>query len=381
MRSLNESKYTCCGCEACVQICPMDCLEMQPDSEGFLYPEKDETKCIDCGLCERVCQYGLQVGCRKPIRAYACIHKDQTIRSSSSSGGIVTAFSRAVIQEGGTVFGVAMSSDCYSARFIECQSEEELCGIRSSKYLQSSIDGVYENVKGLLDRGKLVLFTGTPCQVNALKLFLNRDYENLLCIDVICHGVPSSMIWEKYASYLEERYKSKILNVCFRSKKQSWSGYGLNVEFRNTKKRFCLKEYEPYLQFFLKSLSLRPSCFNCKAKSVRMADISLGDFWKAGIICPDMDDGKGTSLVSVRTKKGERWFETIGNTIRSRVVNYDDAVKYNLAEVESATEPADRHSFFHDIETMNIPELAKKYVFSTAKSRMKYILYRLGVLT
>lgn len=380
MKALTESKNRCCGCEACVQICPVGCITMQIDSEGFLYPVKDEIKCINCGLCENVCQYQIQTDCGTALKTYACINGNQEIRKNSSSGGIISAFAQEIIQRDGTVFGVTMSSDCHSACFMECQSEEELVGIRGSKYLQSSINDEYKKVKELLTRGKLVLFTGTPCQINGLRLFLNKEYDNLLCIDVICHGVPSPLIWKSYASYLEKKHRATISNVCFRSKRKSFPDFGLDVELEKRKTIFHLKEYDPYMQFFLKNLSLRPSCYNCKAKTVKMADISLGDFWKVERVCPEMDDNKGTSLVIVRTEKGEKWFNTIKKSIQYQVANYIDAVMANTAEFESVKEPKVRSSFFKDAEKMSFPVLAKTYAFPTTKSRVKYILYKMGVL-
>lgn len=380
MKALVESKNRCCGCGACTQICPVGCITMQEDREGFLYPVKDETKCIDCGLCERVCQYHIQTDSGTALKTYACINDNQDIRKQSSSGGILSVFAQEVIQKGGTVFGVTMSSDCHSAYFMECKTEKELACIRGSKYIQSPINEEYKRVKDRLTSGKLVLFTGTPCQINGLRLFLNRDYDNLLCIDVICHGVPSPQIWKSYATYLEKKHKSTISNVCFRSKRKSWPEFGVNVELEKSKIVFNLKEYDPYMQFFLKNLSLRPSCYNCKAKKVKMADISLGDFWKVKNVCPEMDDNGGTSLVIVRTKKGEQWFDIIRKSVRYQITNYDDAVITNTAEFESVKEPKERSIFFEDAEKMSFPKLARTYAFPTTKSRAKYILYKLGVL-
>ena len=305
-------KAECCGCQACANACPLNCVSMKSDSEGFFYPSIDERYCINCGMCDRVCPFKKEdsLRIRKPTTLAARI-KDDDIRKNSSSGGVFSILANKIIEDSGIVYGVGMSDDLKSARHFRVASYEGLAKLRGSKYLQSNTGDIYRSVKHDLDNNTKALFSGTPCQVNGLMLFLGREYKNLLTVEVVCHGVPSPALWVKYFDYLEQKYNAKIRSLNFREKREGWKLFGLMEEGDNISRHLNHRK-DPYMQMFLKNLCLRPSCYNCKPKkSESMADITIADFWGVNSILPEMDDDLGTSLIMVQTRKGEEELESL----------------------------------------------------------------------
>lgn len=221
-------KSQCCGCEACRNVCPKQCITLKEDKEGFLYPEINVTTCIKCGLCERVCPMLLQSNKeRMPVAVYAAKHKDDNIRLVSSSGGAFTFLAEKVIEQGGVVFGARFDENWQVVHdYVETKSELSL--FRGSKYVQSRIGNSYQQVQQFLKSGRLVLFTGTSCQILGLKLFLRKQYDNLLAIDVICHGVPSPKVWKKYLNEVAFGHCSQITDISFRNKKM----VGIIISYR-----------------------------------------------------------------------------------------------------------------------------------------------------
>lgn len=236
------NKQNCCGCAACTQACPKHCITMVEDAEGFLYPDVELEKCVDCNMCQRVCPMLNKTDEDAPYtKAYAAYNLDEKERLQSSSGGVFSLLAKQVLREGGVVYGAAMSEDCTSACHIKAESPDDLVALRGSKYIQSSTEGVYQQIKNELDNRRKVLFSGTPCQIAGLKSLLRTDYENLLCVGVICHGVPSSKIWRKYLSYRENRAGASARRTFFRHKYYGWkcSPYYLSFQIvRRTNKSF-----------------------------------------------------------------------------------------------------------------------------------------------
>lgn len=363
--------FDCCGCSACERICPAQCISMCPDVEGFLYPEVDADLCIDCGLCEKVCQCLSKDRVDYSHFSYAAVNRDESVRESSSSGGIISAFARMIVESRGVVYGVAMSNDCRKAYFGRAASMEEFSAFMCSKYLQAVLDDTFSNVKEDLENDLPVLFTGTPCQVSGLKRFLQKDYDNLFCIDLICHGVPSQKLWEKYVNYVETKNGAKVKKVNFRDKAQGWSNYGVSMDFEPECHTFEALLENKYMRLFLKNIPLRPSCYNCKVKGNYLSDITLGDFWGVENVCPELYDGKGTSLIIVRTEKGKRFLDRVAGEIDARKVDYADAVRYNICEYQSVPLPAGRKSFFNNMGRMEFASLSKKYLRKTWKETVK----------
>ena len=236
-----KEKNNCCGCSACVQICPKQCISMAADNEGFLYPQVNSAICIDCGLCEKVCLVINQSAPREPLVVYAAKNNNEDIRLKSSSGGIFTLLAEKVIEEGGVVFGAKFDAD-WNVIHDYTETIEGLAAFRGSKYVQSIIGDNFKTAKQFLNNGRKVLFSGTPCQIAGLKKYLRKEYDNLLTVDVVCHGVPSPMVWRDYLDYKRaKRAAGKntvssslkelpvITGISFRDKTKGWKKYGFRI--------------------------------------------------------------------------------------------------------------------------------------------------------
>lgn len=304
-----KDKQECCGCYACVTACPVHCITMKADEQGFLYPVADKDSCTDCGLCEKVCPIINQDVSRKPVKVYAAKCGDEQVRMQSSSGGIFTLLAESVIKEGGVVFG-AKFTEHWDVVHAWADSMDGISVFRGAKYVQSTIGNTYREVKDFLLQGRKVLFTGTPCQIAGLKKFLRKDYENLVTIDVVCHGVPSPLVWQTYLSTIYRKHPSPITGISFRDKTFGWKKYRFHIRHADSDDKPSAGNI--YMKGFLKGLYLRPSCHACPARSGKSgSDITLGDFWGVQKFYPQMDDDKGTSLVLVNSDKGRVLYESI----------------------------------------------------------------------
>jgi coenzyme F420-reducing hydrogenase beta subunit len=254
-----------------------------------------------------------------------------------------------------------MSNDCNLAEFTRITNENELARLRGSKYLQAKVGDTYKQVRDDLLSGEQVLFSGTGCQVNGLNAFLGKKYDNLLCVDVICHGVPSPYLWKKYVEQKESEFSGKLIDVNFRCKDDSWSNYGMKETDEKHREVYISKDKDSYMQMFLRDYCLRPSCYECVARKIRSSDITIADFWGIENAAPEMDDGKGTSLVLVRTGKGERFFDRLTDDMVFKEVTYEDAVRSNPAEYKSPIRPSQRDTFFSDLRTLSFPDMERKY--------------------
>lgn len=310
------------------------------------------------------------------VKAYACYSKSESLLQQSSSGAFFSVIANYVIDNQGIVYGVALDEDCYSAQYMRAESKNDLIRLRGSKYLQAKMRNTYINVKKDLQENKLVLFTGTGCQINGLKKYLMSDYENLICVDVLCHGAASPQIWKKYIKWLEESKENKIINVNFRCKEKSWKEFGIAEIDSQSQKIYSTKDNDPYMKLFLENYSLRPSCFECTAKHYKMADISMADFWKIEDVAPEMENEMGVSLVLCRTEKGEKIFQNILNEIEYQEVSYQEAIKGNPVEYKSVDRPVMREEFFKDAKNMEFGKLIKKYPVVSLKRRIKNIILR-----
>lgn len=315
----------------------------------------------------------------KPLKVYACYNIDQNIRLSSSSGAVFSALADYVCSLQGIVYGVAMSEDCYSAKFIRVIDKNELIKLRGSKYLQAQLGNTYKKVKEDVLSGKLVLFSGTGCQINGLKNFLGKDFDNLICMDVICHGTPSPALWRKYVQYQEGKNGGKLKYINFRCKDNSWTDFGMSkilemVPKSNLNSLYNSMDKDPYMQMFLRDYCLRPSCYNCAAKMIKMSDLTIADFWGINMVAEEMNDGKGVSLVLIRTEKGREVFKKISGSMKMCEVDYESSVACNPAEYKSCERPMQRETFFEDMRSMSFEKLERKYLVPVElplKSRIK----------
>ena len=342
-------KHNCCGCEACTQHCPKQCITMTFDDEGFLYPKADENLCINCGICEKVCPVINLNNSRKPLNVYGTINPDENIRRKSSSGGIFTAIATRVIAEGGVVFG-ALFNDNWEVVHGCVERTEDLYKLRGSKYVQSRIGTVYQEVEVFLTLGRKVLFSGTSCQVAGLKKFLRKEYDNLLAVDVVCHGVPSPKIWKEYIRQFDK--ESVIEEINFRDKTSGWVGYSFSIRFADgcnvTESHFS----NLYMQGFLQNLYLRPSCHNCGFKEGKSgSDITLGDLWGKKIIPTRFDDNLGVSVVLANTCRGKSIINELHLDLND--LDYSSVVNCNPCIVKATPEPRWRSIFMKSYQNGN----------------------------
>ena len=366
----------CSGCSACASVCPKSCISMVRDKEGFTYPKVNEEICINCGLCEKVCPIITPKETTGPIKAaYAALTKSESIRENSSSGGLFYELAMTIIKDGGIVFGACFDKDM---RIVHgsAQSEEELFRLLGSKYAQSDTSDIFPGVKEALNSGRAVLFSGTPCQVAGLHSFLKKPYDNLYCIDLICHGVPSPKIWESYISSKENKACSKLKSVCFRCKDSGWRGYSVKLVFENGYV-YKKKAYDDcYFKAFLGDLATRPSCYDCHFKGEnRYSDITLGDFWGIEHVAPDMDGNKGTTLVMIRTEKGNTLLEKVRERITLKEVDFNASISKNTAYSKSCLKPKGRDNFIEELNQSGSFESAvKRYTKPTLKTKIKRLI-------
>ncbi len=380
-----EKKEACCGCYACANSCPVHCISLEYDEEGFSYPKVDTKKCINCGLCEKNCPM-LHTEPDKKIEpvAYAVNNKDEEVRWTSSSGGIFHAVAKEIIKEGGVVFGSALVEGGRRAEHRWVEKEADLAALRGSKYIQSAILNTYSEAKEFLTSGRKVLFTGTPCQIEGLKTFLGKEYENLFCMDIICHGVPSQKVWEKYLAYQEKRAGAKVKEVCFRKKIYGWKGFSMYLKFENGKEYHRPFAEDIYMNVFLKDVCLRPSCYQCPFKKMTsQSDLMIADFWGVGEVVSDMDDDRGTSLLLIHSQKGAEMFEKMKAGLKYAKVPLDKALKENPRMLTSVPYNQEKEKFFGELEQLSFPKLAKKYappnLDNSPKAVIVRVLRRMGI--
>lgn len=355
-------KQNCSGCHACSNVCPKQCITMTEDSEGFWYPQIDEDKCVNCGSCEKVCpiiNVPKQLDCK--IVAYACKNRYEDDRDMSSSGGVFSLMCKYVISQKGVVFGAAFD-ESFSVSHMHAETSEGCEKFRGSKYVQSKIGDSYIKAKQFLDSERVVLFSGTPCQIAGLETFLRKKYKNLIMIDIACHGVPSPSVYKKYVDLLEEKNKSKISSISFRDKSTGWSKYSFRVDFKNGAKLNEIGCNNTYMKGFLSDIYLRPSCYECKFKKpVTSADVTLADYWGVQKIHSDFDDDKGTSLVLVNTKIGEELIRNISSNMDIIKTDLEYASNCNPCIEKPVKYNSKRDEFFNEFHNNDIEKTIYKY--------------------
>lgn len=366
-----KEKNKCTGCHVCSSICPQNCIIMVSDSEGFWYPEVRIESCTDCGKCESVCPILNKQKVANDPQAFACINKDESIRMKSSSGGIFTIIAEQMIDNNGFVFGAGFDEK-FSVSHCSIETKSELEKLRSSKYVQSKIGDTYKQAKDLLQLGRQVLFTGTPCQIGGLRSYLGQTYDNLFCIDIICHGVPSPKVWNKYITYQENHVGAHTQRIAFRRKDEGWKRFSVSFLFDNNTEYRQIYEKDLYMQAFMSNVCLRPSCYACNFKTVhRESDITLGDFWGIQNLLPELDDDKGTSLVFVNSTRGEAMFDRLRDKILYQAVDINQAVLYNSAAIKSVEQNPNRKKFLYEVDYLPFDKLVKKYCHKSIFARLK----------
>lgn len=356
-----KDKADCCGCTACASVCPKDAITMEPDTLGFKYPKVDLSKCIDCGLCEKVCafndNYDKSLNLKEP-EIYAARHKDIHEIETSRSGAAFIAISDYILENGGIVYGAGYK-DHFRVAHKRATTKEERNEFKGSKYVQSDLDGIFRQVKEDLKQGNTVLFSGTPCQTAGLNSYIGKKLrENLVLVDIVCHGVPSPYIWRDYLTYLENKYKGKVVKVDFRDKSRiGWAGHIESYTFDNGEKI----ETKKYTNLFYKHIMLRESCGTCHYTNFhRPSDFTLADYWGWEKTNSSINkDNKGVSLVLVNTEKGHYISDVIKNKMLVIPARVENCIQPNLQH-PSEFNPKWK-SFKKDYECLEFEFVMKKY--------------------
>ena len=341
-----SDKRNCCGCGGCAQACPVSCITMTADDEGFQYPAVDHARCIGCGACERACP--ILKGGEKPkqIKVYAAYAHDADVRRTSSSGGVFGLLAERVLSDGGAVFGAAFDRD-WSVHHQMAEQMEDLPPLQGSKYVQSRIEDTYKQAEAVLQDGRSVLFTGTPCQIAGLKRSLKKEYERLYTVDIFCHGVPSPGVWERYLKEKTQTYKSACSRIDFRNKTPSWKRYAVSMDFENGEQYSVCHEEDSYFKLFISDICLRPSCYDCKFRESRSgADLTLGDAWGVELWMPHMSDDQGTSVVVVNSPKGADLWASVQHRLCGEEGNGREVFSCNPMYYKSVKPHMNRSKFF-----------------------------------
>lgn len=351
-------KNECYGCTACAEICPKNAIAMEKDNEGFLYPVVDDSLCVNCNLCKKVCSAEKDVEKAAPIKSVATIYNDETVLLKSSSGGAFKSLLD-VCDTGTIIYGVCWESRSVAV-FDKANATEAFEKFRKSKYVQAEVRNTYSLIKTDLENGKKVVFVGTPCQVSGLKEFLRKPYENLLTVDLICHGVPSSKVLEKQFECWDTN-KDKAKSIQFRHKKQkgnSWNSKYALVDFETGKQKIFEYDTSAFLRGYDNGLFFRPSCSICQfATSSRVSDITIGDYWGS----KEFDVHKGLSLVFANTEKGLELISKFDNTTKVFDVDFDYAVAHNARLRSPDKGHKNRKDLFEQIDKVNFEDLVQKY--------------------
>ena len=358
-----ENKYNCTGCGACYNICQKGAIKMQGDEYGFYKPVIDKEKCINCGLCEKVCPLNKYKSNNidKP-KVFVFQNDDKDILYKCASGGAFAKFAKYVVEQGGTVYGVIYDENMVVSH-SRAESLIDLEKMYSSKYVQSDTRKTFRSAKEDLENGKLVLFSGTPCQIAGLKSFLQKDYENLITVDLVCHGVPSPLVFEKYKQEFMTKLPAteKLLNVNFRSKVEGWKEE-LTTTTTTTTTTIDAK-WDNFMRAFLRNLSLNESCTICQFNKLpRVADLTIADFWGVNDFDESLNDNRGLSIVLVNNLRGNSFLEKLPKECFLSEVSLDFVIKYNKTICGSTIPNKNRQAFSKEIaKGKSLKYCIKKY--------------------
>lgn len=360
--------FDCTGCMACYNACTHMAIRMVADEEGFLRPFVEDEKCVECELCRKICPANNKADKNIPLKIFSGWSKDEDVRLKSSSGGAFVEIAKPILRDGGVVFGCALNEKLTAYHTFVESLEDLKTKLSGSKYVQSDIGESFRHARKFLLQGRKVLFSGTPCQIAGLRNYLRKDYVNLLTIDIICHGVPSPMIFEDYKRYIEETEDMRISDVKFRCKKSSWIFFNMSI-LGHVEKTASLKRYDgcyyedPYIRGFLRDYFLRPSCHQCHYASIeRCSDFTIADWWGYRKTTSEDKDYayKGVSLVMANTQKALDMQPVLSMNLRERTVQ--EAVRTNICLSRPFSLKDIRAEFWKDYRTIPFSAIVKKYM-------------------
>ena len=380
-----KEKAKCCGCTACFNICPKGAISMHPDEEGLLYPLVDEEKCVGCNLCNRTCPIMHPKTKEENTQGYVIRNKNTDILFESTSGGAFTAFAEYVLQQHGVVYGAGYDRDMQ----VICKratKSEQLYEMRGSKFVQSTLNNVFQDVREDLHKGLLVLYTGTPCQIAGLLSYLGEKKDNLLCIDFVCRGVPSPGLWKNYVVYMQKQYRARMVGARFKHKTYGYHTSTMKVDFENGMTYFGSGRIDPYMKAFVREMSSRPSCADCSFKGVaRQSDITMFDCYEYSRVTGKADDDQGWSSLLVHSDLGRNIFEEIKASLLWTKEDVETLIGKNGVMARNSAKPhARRDEFYRLAARFPIDEAMDKIEPIVGKDmaieKAKGFLYRTGLI-
>lgn len=361
---------SCAGCGACIQKCPQRCIFFIEDKLGFRYPVIDYEKCIQCGMCRKVCPVLNKRDLQENTMFYAAYNKDADCNAGSSSGGIFRLLAEFVVMQHGIVFGV-ICDDKMEIYHGWVDNVQDIAKLQGSKYVQSDTRDSFREAEHFLQKGKMVLFSGTPCQIAGLRRFLQKEYDNLICVDLVCHGVPSAKLWKKYIEWHIEKYKKIPVGANFRDKSSGWRDFSMKMKYSDGTVYCRKQEDDPFLRLFLQDIALRESCYACAFKGVeRESDITLADCWGIEKLVPAWKEMEGVSLIMVHSRRGKRILEKIEK--ESMPLKKEDLLPYNKNIMHSVKKGKGRRKFMSAFSGFPIDALADQYCELTLIDKVKY---------
>lgn len=368
----------CTGCGSCAIACPQNCISMGEDDEGFRYPSLQPECCVRCGVCQKVCPVVNTPKKNEGKDAYAVKNRDEDIRLHSSSGGVFTLLAQETILHAGVVCAAKYNAE-FAVEHAIASTEDEIVSFTGAKYAQSIPERCFREVESRLKSGQRVMFVGTPCQVAGLKRFLRKEYQNLLLVDMICHGVPSPGVWMKYLRERKQKDSgnSEIRKINQRSKVSGWSkhNYSVEIEYQNGSRYRKHKNEDWYMLGFINNLFLRPSCADCHFKGLdRNSDITLGDYWGVWDQLPEFDDNKGVSLLLIHSDKGHEIWNAVKGKCSYLQVNREQAIAQNKSAVESSVPHRNRDRFFLSVSKQEkaFSDVVRECLFETEQVSLLY---------
>lgn len=354
----SEKKSECSGCTACMNICPKNAIQMIEDEEGFKYPQIDKEKCIDCGACYKICPNIKKDESNNIIEAYGVKHKNDEERMTSRSGGVFIALSDYILNQGGVIYGAQLNKD-FTVSHNRAENKEQRDKFKGSKYIQSDMNDIIKKVQKDLSDNRKVLFSGTACQVHAVKESIPKKYnDNLYTIDLICHGVPSKKIFEEFLKYIEKISGKTIKEFNFRDKRFGWRSHYETCIFEDGTE--LTTQY--FKNLFYGHNILRPACHNCNyANTHRPADVTIADFWGIENVAPDFQDKKGVSLTIINNQKGKQWFEAVKSELHTVYCSVEDCIKNTYTLNQPTPEAETREEFWNDYKNKDFDYIIEKY--------------------
>lgn len=374
------NKSECTGCTACKNICPHSAIDMFEDHEGFRYPHVNLNSCVNCGVCNIICPLPKRDAVLKDsnvLNAYVAHYKNNdNIWYESSSGGAFTAITNYIFDNNGIVYG-AVYDDNWNVYHTSSHDSEDAIKFRGSKYVQSNLNDVFKSIKTELNNGRLVLFSGTPCQVAGLNAFLVKPYPNLLTIDLLCHCVPSPRVFKDYINYIQSKYKKKIIKINMKDKTLGWNNFQtMRLYFEDGTSIFNIEDTRLWETIFYSYTAIRPSCHSCRFSNLnRVGDITIGDYWGVENFHPQYYHHNGASIILVNSSKGKSIFPVFSKYLQYEETDPIKALPSSL--VYTTTPHPNRTSFWKDYDRLSFYTLCKKYFGIGCYNKAKKYIRRL----